>query len=132
MLNGGEVAVSVMLEAITRLLPGFMGNAEKKMRKTNGRQVFCISDMFFSDMMRANRNRETYTASGIATRYRLLCLKKTFKDIRRMNLEPVKDKILHEHNRGRTFPHWTREACFCCSTPSYAARSSRSGSTWQA
>ncbi|EEG71896.1 hypothetical protein BIFPSEUDO_02788 [Bifidobacterium pseudocatenulatum DSM 20438 = JCM 1200 = LMG 10505] len=22
-------------------------NAEKKMRKTNGRQVFCISDMFF-------------------------------------------------------------------------------------
>ena len=27
-LNGGEVAVSVMLEAITRLLPGFMGNAE--------------------------------------------------------------------------------------------------------
>lgn len=26
-LNGGEVAVSVMLEAITRLLPGFMGNA---------------------------------------------------------------------------------------------------------
>ena len=25
-LNGGEVAVSVMLEAITRLLPGFMGN----------------------------------------------------------------------------------------------------------
>ena len=27
-LNGGEVAVSVMLEAITRLLPGFMGNAD--------------------------------------------------------------------------------------------------------
>lgn len=27
-LNGGEVAVSVMLEAITRLLPGFMGNPE--------------------------------------------------------------------------------------------------------
>lgn len=27
-LNGGEVAVSVMLEAITRLIPGFMGNAE--------------------------------------------------------------------------------------------------------
>ena len=27
-LNGGEVAVSVMLEATTRLLPGFMGNAE--------------------------------------------------------------------------------------------------------
>ena len=27
-LNGGEVAVSVMLEAITRLLPGFMSNAE--------------------------------------------------------------------------------------------------------
>lgn len=26
-LNGGEVAVSVMLEAITRLLPGFMGNS---------------------------------------------------------------------------------------------------------
>lgn len=26
-LNGGEVAASVMLEAITRLLPGFMGNA---------------------------------------------------------------------------------------------------------
>lgn len=26
-LNGGEAAVSVMLEAITRLLPGFMGNA---------------------------------------------------------------------------------------------------------
>lgn len=26
-LNGGEVAVSVILEAITRLLPGFMGNA---------------------------------------------------------------------------------------------------------
>lgn len=25
-LNGGEVAVSVMLEAITRLMPGFMGN----------------------------------------------------------------------------------------------------------
>ena len=28
MLNGGEVAVSVMLEAITRLLPGFMGNPD--------------------------------------------------------------------------------------------------------
>ena len=27
-LNGGEVATSVMLEAITRLIPGFMGNAE--------------------------------------------------------------------------------------------------------
>ncbi|KFI46007.1 tRNA (guanine37-N1)-methyltransferase [Bifidobacterium bohemicum] len=27
-LNGGEVAVSVMLEAITRLVPGFMGNPE--------------------------------------------------------------------------------------------------------
>lgn len=27
-LNGGEVAVSVMLEAITRLLPGFMGNPQ--------------------------------------------------------------------------------------------------------
>ena len=27
-LNGGEVAVSVMLEAITRLIPGFMGNPE--------------------------------------------------------------------------------------------------------
>ncbi|KFI58960.1 tRNA (guanosine(37)-N1)-methyltransferase TrmD [Bifidobacterium cuniculi] len=27
-LNGGEVAVSVMLEAITRLIPGFMGNAD--------------------------------------------------------------------------------------------------------
>lgn len=27
-LNGGEVAVSVMLEAITRLIPEFMGNAE--------------------------------------------------------------------------------------------------------
>lgn len=27
-LNGGEVAVSVMIEAITRLLPGFMGNPE--------------------------------------------------------------------------------------------------------
>ena len=27
-LNGGEVAVSVLLEAITRLLPGFMGNPE--------------------------------------------------------------------------------------------------------
>ena len=27
-LNGGEVAVSVMVEAITRLMPGFMGNAE--------------------------------------------------------------------------------------------------------
>ena len=27
-LNGGEVAVSVILEAITRLLPGFMGNPE--------------------------------------------------------------------------------------------------------
>ena len=27
-LNGGEAAVSVMLEAITRLLPGFMGNPE--------------------------------------------------------------------------------------------------------
>ncbi|BDR53541.1 tRNA (guanine-N(1)-)-methyltransferase [Bombiscardovia nodaiensis] len=27
-LNGGEVAVAVMLEAITRLLPGFMGNPE--------------------------------------------------------------------------------------------------------
>ncbi|RBP99746.1 tRNA (guanosine(37)-N1)-methyltransferase TrmD [Bifidobacterium xylocopae] len=27
-LNGGEVAVSVMMEAITRLLPGFMGNPE--------------------------------------------------------------------------------------------------------
>lgn len=27
-LNGGEVAVSVMLEAITRLMPGFMGNPE--------------------------------------------------------------------------------------------------------
>ena len=47
-------------------------------------------------LSRLYRNRETYTASGIATRYRLLCLKKTFEDIRRMNLEPVKDKILHE------------------------------------
>ncbi len=28
MLNGGEVAVSVMLEAITRLMPGFMGNPD--------------------------------------------------------------------------------------------------------
>ena len=27
-LNGGEVAVSVILEAITRLIPGFMGNPE--------------------------------------------------------------------------------------------------------
>ena len=27
-LNGGEVATSVMLEAITRLIPGFMGNPE--------------------------------------------------------------------------------------------------------
>ena len=27
-LNGGEVAVAVMIEAITRLLPGFMGNPE--------------------------------------------------------------------------------------------------------
>jgi tRNA (guanine37-N1)-methyltransferase len=27
-LNGGEVAAIVMIEAITRLLPGFMGNAE--------------------------------------------------------------------------------------------------------
>ncbi|EPI47250.1 putative tRNA (guanine-N(1)-)-methyltransferase, partial [Gardnerella vaginalis JCP8151A] len=27
-LNGGEVAVSVMVEAITRLIPGFMGNPE--------------------------------------------------------------------------------------------------------
>ncbi|WEV42779.1 tRNA (guanosine(37)-N1)-methyltransferase TrmD [Bifidobacterium sp. ESL0682] len=27
-LNGGEVAVSVMLEAITRLMPGFMGNPD--------------------------------------------------------------------------------------------------------
>lgn len=27
-LNGGEVAVSAMIEAITRLLPGFMGNPE--------------------------------------------------------------------------------------------------------
>ncbi|MBT1180753.1 tRNA (guanosine(37)-N1)-methyltransferase TrmD [Bifidobacterium sp. CP2] len=27
-LNGGEVATSVMLEAITRLIPGFMGNAD--------------------------------------------------------------------------------------------------------
>lgn len=27
-LNGGEVAVSVMLEAITRLIPGYMGNPE--------------------------------------------------------------------------------------------------------
>lgn len=27
-LNGGEVAVSVMIEAITRLLPGFVGNPE--------------------------------------------------------------------------------------------------------
>ena len=27
-LNGGEVAVSVMVEAITRLMPGFMGNPE--------------------------------------------------------------------------------------------------------
>ncbi|MFT8704955.1 tRNA (guanosine(37)-N1)-methyltransferase TrmD [Bifidobacterium aquikefiricola] len=27
-LNGGEVAVSVMVEAITRLLPGFMGNPD--------------------------------------------------------------------------------------------------------
>lgn len=27
-LNGGEVAVSVMLEAITRLIPGFMGNPD--------------------------------------------------------------------------------------------------------
>ena len=27
-LNGGEVAVAVMLEAITRLLPGFMGNPQ--------------------------------------------------------------------------------------------------------
>lgn len=27
-LNGGEVAVSVMVEAITRLIPGFMGNSD--------------------------------------------------------------------------------------------------------
>jgi tRNA (guanine37-N1)-methyltransferase len=27
-LNGGEVAAMVMVEAITRLIPGFMGNAE--------------------------------------------------------------------------------------------------------
>ncbi len=27
-LNGGEVAVSVMIEAITRLIPGFMGNSD--------------------------------------------------------------------------------------------------------
>jgi tRNA (guanine37-N1)-methyltransferase len=27
-LNGGEVAAMVMIEAITRLIPGFMGNAE--------------------------------------------------------------------------------------------------------
>ena len=45
---------------------------------------------------RLYRNRETYTAGGITMRYRLLCLKKTFEDIRRMNLEPVKDKVLHE------------------------------------
>lgn len=33
-LNGGEVAVSVMLEAITRLLPGFMGNAESIVKES--------------------------------------------------------------------------------------------------
>jgi tRNA (guanine37-N1)-methyltransferase len=27
-LNGGEVAAMVMIEAITRLIPGFMGNSE--------------------------------------------------------------------------------------------------------
>ena len=27
-LNGGEVAALAMIEAITRLIPGFMGNAE--------------------------------------------------------------------------------------------------------
>ncbi|BAQ32262.1 tRNA (guanosine(37)-N1)-methyltransferase TrmD [Bifidobacterium scardovii] len=33
-LNGGEVAVSVMLEAITRLLPGFMGNPESTVEES--------------------------------------------------------------------------------------------------
>ena len=33
-LNGGEVAVSVMLEAITRLLPGFMGNPESILQES--------------------------------------------------------------------------------------------------
>ena len=33
-LNGGEVAVSVMLEAITRLLPGFMGNPESTVQES--------------------------------------------------------------------------------------------------
>ncbi len=28
MLNGGEVAVMAMIEAITRLLPGFLGNPD--------------------------------------------------------------------------------------------------------
>lgn len=47
-------------------------------------------------LSRLYRNRETYTATGITARYKLLCLQKTFEDIRRMNLEPVKDKVLHE------------------------------------
>lgn len=33
-LNGGEVAVSVMVEAITRLLPGFMGNPESVLEES--------------------------------------------------------------------------------------------------
>ena len=33
-LNGGEVAVSVMLEAITRLLPGFLGTAESMVEES--------------------------------------------------------------------------------------------------
>ena len=33
-LNGGEVAAAVMLEAITRLLPGFMGNPESVVQES--------------------------------------------------------------------------------------------------
>lgn len=34
-LNGGEVAAMVMIEAITRLIPGFMGNAESIMEESH-------------------------------------------------------------------------------------------------
>ena len=42
-LNGGEVAVSVMLEAITRLLPGFMGNAARSWRNRIRERTPCWS-----------------------------------------------------------------------------------------
>jgi tRNA (guanine37-N1)-methyltransferase len=35
-LNGGEVAVMVMIEAIARLLPGFMGNPDSLLEESHG------------------------------------------------------------------------------------------------